>query len=800
MPRGEQRRRRGWSAVLGAAWLGLLFAPLLAPGRALATRDVPLFHLPLRATFRWLCELGPPVWNPLVHGGQPLLSNPNYAAFYPPSWLVLALDPARALSWIAVLHGLVAFAGAWFLARRLGCGRGAAALAAVGYAGSGAFLSLLSAFNFFCGMAWLPWVLLGGEAALREPRGAPPRAWLPGALGAGAALAAQLLSGEPAAVLIGGLALLALGATRPRRLPRLLIAFVAAVLLSCVQLLPTLARLAGSPRAGGVGETLAVLWSAPPERWIEVVFPRFFGDPARDQEGLYFGWHLHDRGFPYVPSLYPGLLLTLLAACALVRWPVPRRAAWALACLGGVLLAAGRHNPLYGLLREALPPLALLRFPEKLALLATASLPFAGALGWQWLMEERRQGRRERADLPLALALCLLATAVSLTVVLHVSPGLAPWLARAHGAPGMSAAAVERGADHLRGEGIAAIATTAAAALLLALCRARRPPERLLTAAAVALLAADLWHYGHGLVRTLPAALYREPPALARALAGTGMRIYSQPPPEGRPERMLRLPEPGLALVQAQLARLDPHAGALWRVPYALNEDYDLMLTRPADLALELLHQELKRPGLARRLLGAWNVGTILERRPPEEWIAEAARGGPLAPARAIPNPHVLPRYRLIARASFHPTAASALGAAREQLYALDRGEHLVRPDGPPETLAFPGRPRLLEVIDRGGEIAVRYRCATPAFFTAAITHDRGWKADLDGNPLPVYPNGIGQLGLAVPAGEHRLLLTYRDPWLPPGAAVTLVSLAAVLWFATRRRLPNGHAPQDSLR
>jgi hypothetical protein len=389
-------------------------------------------------------------------------------------------------------------------------------------------------------------------------------------------------------------------------------------------------------------------------------------------------------------------------------------------------------------------------------------------------------------DLPLALALGLLATALSLTVLLHAAPRLAPWLARAHGAPGMSAAAVERGAAHMRQEGLAAIATTAAAALLLALCRARRPPERLLTMAAVALLAADLWHYGHGLVRTLPAAIYREPPPLARALAGTGMRIYAQPPPEGRPELMLRLPEPGLALVQAQLARLDPHAGALWRVPYALNEDYDLMLTRPADLALELLHQELKRPGLAQRLLGAWNVGTILQRRPPEEWIAEAARGGPFEPATAIPNPHVLPRYRLIPRASFHPTAASALGAAREQLYALDRGEHYVRPEGPPETLAFPGRPRLLEVVDRGGRIAVRYRSATPAFFTAAITHDRGWRADLDGRPLPIYPNAIGQLGLAVPAGEHRLRLTYRDPWLLPGALLSLASLAAILWIATR--------------
>jgi Bacterial membrane protein YfhO len=150
----------------------------------------------------------------------------------------------------------------------------------------------------------------------------------------------------------------------------------------------------------------------------------------------------------------------------------------------------------------------------------------------------------------------------------------------------------------------------------------------------------------------------------------------------------------------------------------------------------------------------------------------------------------VLARYRLITRASFHPTAGSALGAAREQLYALDRGEHFVRPGGPAETLAYPGRPRLRAVEDRGGEIAVRYLSATPAFFTAAVTYDRGWRAAVDGAPVPVYTNAIGQLGVAVPAGEHRLRLAYRDPRVLPGAAVSLGTLLAVLALLRRARAP----------
>ena len=84
-------------------------------------------------------------------------------------------------------------------------------------------------------------------------------------------------------------------------------------MLAAVQWLPAAVRFAGSPRAGGLVSGRATVWSAPPARLVELVFPRFFGDPMRDFEGLFFGWNLHDRDFPYVASLYPGLLLTVLA-------------------------------------------------------------------------------------------------------------------------------------------------------------------------------------------------------------------------------------------------------------------------------------------------------------------------------------------------------------------------------------------------------------------------------------------------------------------------------------------------------
>ena len=196
--------------LLGSAWLAVLFGRLLPPSRALANRDILLFHLPLRACFRNLAAGGVlPVWNPWLNGGQPILSNPGYAAFYPPTWLALPLPPAYALSVLAILHAGIAFAGAWRLARHLGAGSGAAALAAVGYSGGGALLSLLDVYNLFCGMAWFPWVLAFGDDALCRPAGG---AWRRPALLAGLALAMQLLNGEPSTAVVSALGLLALAA------------------------------------------------------------------------------------------------------------------------------------------------------------------------------------------------------------------------------------------------------------------------------------------------------------------------------------------------------------------------------------------------------------------------------------------------------------------------------------------------------------------------------------------------------------------------------------------------------------
>ncbi len=784
-------------AVVAVGWILCLLAPLLSPSRVLATRDVAIFHLPLRLAFRRLAAFGLPTWNPWLNGGQPILSNPNYSAFYPPSWLIFAVSPHRAVSLLVLLHAGVAFAGAWRLARHFGGNRGTAALAGVGYVGCGAYFSLLSSFPLFCGMAWFPWILGWTDAALRVSAGAGGRgAWWRPALLAGGALALQLLNGEPSTVVMSGLGVLALAVSaagrRPVAMLRAAVPVLFAVALAAVQLLPTAGRLADSARKNLPSEQAAI-WSMPPARLVEIVFPRFFGEPARQMEGLYFGWKLEDRDYPFVESLYPGLLLAVLGVAALIRWRIPRRAAWASAALAGVFLALGRYNPLFEASRKAVPVLAVLRFPEKFGVLAVLCLGVAGVLGWKHLLDEREEGRVKTAEFPLALALAVLAAALVLALTFLWAPRIPLGVIAVHGAPDLSPARRLAALAYLRGESWTVVGTAAMVSLLLGLCRWRRPSRRLLEVLAVAVLALDLWWYGHGVLRTLPARFYTQPPPLAASLLPTENRIFVQPVPPGATEVLPRgWGDPGTLVVRSRLAELTPYSGLLWHLSHAFNSDFDLMLTGWGRQAQRILDAEWAQPQMAYRYLGTWNVETLLLRAPD----SPAAARDPAAALRKVANTYLLPRFRFVPRVSFHPDAAGALSSARTLGWRVSRHEQALRPGGPAETVSFRSPPVLLSFADEGGRLALRYRAPEEGgFFVAATTFDPGWGAELDGAPLAVYPTAACQLGLRLPAGEHRLELRYHERFLRPGALISLLALAAGVAIFLRTGRTTGRRP-----
>ena len=273
LPGPPRRRRR--AALLRSDWL--------APDRVLLVRDVPMFHLPLRLVSSALARHGWPLWNPMINGGQPILSNPNYAAFYPPTWLALVVPPHYAMSLIVLLHARWAFAGAWRLARALGCRTVVRAFAAIAFVASSAFVATINNFTLFCGLAWLPWVLhwgmlgLHGADRARERarhRSLGRRAWRADPLGR-ALLAHARRAGAGVSRRSGGEAAwrAKIAPTRRdgRRWRR-----VSGRRSWCRRC--GTSRTRRDPDRSPIEQTMT--WSTRPDRFIEWVFPNLRGDPV----------------------------------------------------------------------------------------------------------------------------------------------------------------------------------------------------------------------------------------------------------------------------------------------------------------------------------------------------------------------------------------------------------------------------------------------------------------------------------------------------------------------------------------
>ena len=810
-------RRAALPVALGAIVVLLFFGALLGPDRVLMVRDIPMFHLPLRLDWSLLARQGLPYWNPAINNGQPILSNPNYASFYPPTWLALVMPIHQAMSVITLLHVGWAFAGAWLLARRLGCRPSVCGLAAVAFVASGVFVATINNFTLFCGLAWMPWVLHWGELALR---GADRSQRTRGVVLTGVAIGAQILSGEPYSPTLGALALLCAtasgGGRIAARLGRVAASIALAAGIGALQLVPTALHVADSPRSAGftgsaVEQTLT--WSTRPNRLVEWIFPHLRGNPTQAERGLFFGKRHHDRGSGYLPSIYVGILVLILAATAISGAGARNRAVWIALVAVGVALALGRHDPLYAKVLVRIPPCSLLRFPEKFMLLATTGLTFAAAMAWENILEQRVRGELSAARRASWISLAVALLAVGLFVLPFVRPDLARDLA-AGGSGEEAITTIE--ARRLGLLGFEALVTTTLGLVsfgILRLHRTARVRERWLCVAVLAVVGLDLYRVGNGYVIVASARDLFTPPPVVASLPAPSARIWTDHLffPESTVERFDAKTKGSLPVHMVRYRdHLYPYWGNLYGYTYGLNEDFDMMLTSPAQRALDIFRNQtqLVEVGLgerAQRYLGAWNACNLVRRRDMEE-LRQVYQETGEPPGRVVilGNPYCLGRFRFVPAARVHADPTTAMEAARQQEFDVRQTEHLIaRPDAPNgadgATRAYTEGAAFTRVEDRGARLDISYDSPGPALMVAAITWDRSWRATIDGEAAPVFETSIGQMAVEVPAGSHRVTIRFRDHSVFAGVAVTLVALAialSLLWL-NRRDSPAPAAPRS---
>lgn len=791
------------SLLIVGTGLWLFRAALL--GDVFYKRDIHLVWVAqVEAFVRAVTSGAWPVWDPGPAFGQPLLADPSAQVLYPPTWLNLLMRPWVYYTFYAVGHFLLGAFGMRALARRLGLSRAGALLAALVFALSGPFLSQVDLWHHYAGAAWMPWVVLAADRALGGGRRE--------VTSFAAALGLQVLAGSADQCAMTLLLAAGLGAVRHLdfRAPASLanravlargfsgvllgVGLGSAAWLSALEVVSRAAR-AELPQA------VRTYWSLHPLVALETLLPGLWSTLPLTEElrALFF-----ESREPFFSSLHFGVSALCLLVAAAVASRHPLRGPLLLALVLALLAAMGPHTPVHGLITTLLPPLRILRYPVKIMTAAAFAWSLLAGLG----LDACREGRASRR---IAIAITVPATLVALAAALlaaaaRYAPGriVGPVVALPEGV--VSEVVLGRALLRLLVPlGISVVAL----AMAWAVARGRLSPGAAGTALAAA-AALDLVSFHRTPNPTAPRALYTFEPDVLRAIgerAAARVYVYDYSVP-GKVERYLegrsalrtaRVPEgwsldPASALgMQMYLA---PETAGRWGLSAAWNVDlrglHASALTRLSRLLrdAEGIPQHL-------RLLQAGGTTHAISLHPMADLEPSASLPGLFEREillQKVPSP--LPRVYVAARARAtddEGAVAFLLDASADlrNEVAIDAGAAAKVPEPP----SSPGGGGGVAHITHAGSdrVVIEAELTGHAHVVLLDTWDPGWKATVDGRPVPLLRANLVFRAVRTGPGRHVIEMVYRPRGLGIGLAVSGLCVALVAFMA--RPLPKRHVP-----
>ncbi len=765
-------------------------------GEVFFERDIHQVWLPQVESWVRAVALGSwPVWDRSIAFGQPLWADPSAQILYPLSWLNLLLAPWVYYTLFVCFHLVFSGLGTFLLGRTLGLSpRGALSTGAL-WMLSGPFFSLANVYHHFTSAAWLPWVLLAAERTVQAPSRRRAAVW-------GVALAAQLLGGSADMCLMTGLLSLLLVARRLSwRRPgagenrRLLLAGLTALALgvglSAAQWLPTLYVTLGSAR-WSLPDQIHSFWSLQPASLLQLLWPVSIHDlPLRPEVRAF----LYEGREPFLLSVYLGLASAVLVVTA---FSGPRaRLALALTAVAAaaVLVALGPHTPVHGLAETLLPPLRMLRFPQKALVVTALCWALLAGLGHDAWSGTASLPRRR---LPPLVALVTLAAGAALVGGLWAGP----WL---HPLPELNAHQLAMLARPQQARLLMAAVLTLVS-LLAAWVGSHRRPKVVATLVTV-LAVADLALAHHGLHRTGSKDLFTFRPPLVDLLSSDDHRriyVHEYDLLKDKSRRLLGR-EKAFTLGRvvkgwsgaessalATRAYLLPPIGGL----FGLESSYDLdsrgLYPAPLSHLVQLTRVLEGTPAHVFLLrLGAVRFVTALHRVEPAELREVAQEPGYFAdPIRVFRVPDPLPRAFAVSGVRVID-GTPALELLRDA--AFDPRTEVLLPAGEsrPPVPGFFGDVSIERLMpDR---VELRVRLSHDGLVVLVDAFDPGWRAQVDGDRVRPQRANFAFTAVPVPAGTHKVMLVYRPRGLWLGLATSAAAALLALTLAFRLR-PSGGA------
>ena len=724
-----------------------------------ALTDVPTSYYPWWTLARAYLHAGTfPAWNPYAFGGTPFFANPEVAWLSPFSLPLWVLPLNWALGFVAALKLWLAGFGTYLLARELRLGLWPGIVAGLSFALCSFDVVWLSYGVHVSVAVMLPWALWLAERIVRRGRA-------PDALALVLVVAVVMTGGHPgtqlhamAAVVLYALLRAALvpDAARGERLRRLGLVGAGLALgtvLAAVVLLPAqqaaLDTAGAAARRNGSGDFAGSRLSF--RALKAALFPDWWGRPSEQE--------VPGPGNYSERALFAGTIPLVLAVAALVaREDWRRKAPFAL--LGALGLAIGLRAPL---IRDAVvnAPLFDQVQNQRILLWFLLAVALLSGFGLQAVLDGKAGRRRAWAALGAGLACAAVAVATvrrgpdalgrALHYVLHRSGELVD------------------GVLPLASVGWFLLPALALAGLLAA--AARMPQRRTALGAAAALLVAlEMLHFAHGF-QTMGRAAGEIPPRTP------AIAFLQRHRAEGR------IAGAGYALAND------------WSAIYGLRDARGYDAPQPSlrfhRLWSTMSPQQTMHNSYAFPVLGpeAARVLSLLGTR----YVLLDPRGAPSASglttvyrgddATIVANAGALPRALVARRVHVAGGLDEEVGAVMEAGFD-PRRDVVVRRDELPAPVAEGGGGEVRVTGESNARVALRASLRQPGVVLLDDAWAPGWSVRVDGRPARALQADVVLRGVAVPAGEHRIVWSYRVPGLALGAALSLLALLATLAWA----------------
>ncbi|MGD2174523.1 MAG: YfhO family protein [Candidatus Brocadiaceae bacterium] len=757
-----------------------------------------------------------PLWTSRILCGFPLFAESQSNALYPPFLLLFRfLPPWVAYNYYHVLHFALAGVFTYVLARVLCLGRGAAVLAGIAYMLSGPVLYHAHHTNIVVGVAWLPVLLALIELWVRHRTLAP----LLGFAGATAMLA---LGAQPQYTLYCALAcgiyalwrlrLMEIVAETVRQVGVVTVGLMAAGLLggllAAVQILP-LAELVSHTSRGGFA--LPGASSGVPANLMTLLLPHYFGSP-----GLGSYWANFEPGLYTEITMFMGVGTLMLALFGAATDRSRRALFFSGLGIFSFLFSLGFHGSIYNAFGY-LPVFRASRFPSRFAFVMALCAALLAGMGLDQLRQsENRERLRRWAFVSAGVVLVVSVACMAVAAVWNAGPASLNRPALAAAFPQLPEFELDVVWRHLHRTLPADLWRLAVVGVggtvLLVLFAGRAAWSRTATALWCLLLFAELAYVGREFSVVTDPDIYREPPALVRALRRLPparifrYRYYGRRPTGGA---LARMPftrgwalEPGL--YARSLDRVPPNANMLWNLPSVGG--FCPLQTAALKSLLGMPHHRgtLIEFGLSRPLdlLGARYILTPRDSLPPGYRLLREVDG-----IRVFENPNALPRAFIVHRAERLPTGVDAVRVLTDDRFDY-REKALIGDSAQPPLDLRPGRAGAREhaevVQDSDDRLVVEAELDRTGYLVLADQHYPGWSVEVDGTPAELLKVDYLLKGVRLEPGAHRVVFAFRPAAFRVGLAASLVALAVLctgvaLCMLTKARLGTPGAVEDVL-